>query len=88
MAETQSCYVCGRWETLVDSRLQVSANKQFPLGVVAQCPYCFRFICSEHGEKLNLSGSLPWWKFWDKGNAVLTICCPFDPGIPLGDDSN
>ena len=27
----------------------------------------------------------PWFSFLRRKDAELTMCCPFDPGVPLGD---
>lgn len=89
MSETQRCYVCGEWDDLVDVRVLIKSNDPYPQRVVAQCPRCLRFICSEHGEKLDLSGqkSKSWFGLGKPKETDLTVCCPFDPGIPLGDRS-
>jgi hypothetical protein len=87
VSETQRCYVCGQWDTLVDARVVVKSNDKYFDRVVAQCPRCFRFICSDHGEKLDLSGRKSWLSFDRAKGGDVTICCPFDPGVPLGDQS-
>ena len=60
MGQTQCCYVCGTWDELVVSRISVQANDSYPPRMVGQCPRCRRFICTDHGEKLDLSPR----KFW------------------------
>jgi len=87
MGQTQSCYVCGAWDDLVVSRISVRASDRYPPRVVGQCPRCRRFICSDHGEKLDLAPRKFWKLFASGKETVLTVCCPFDPGVPLGDDS-
>lgn len=79
MGQIQICYVCGGGGLLVEDRIQVSPGGGGPV-FIGQCPRCHRFICSEHGELLDLSGKRKWpWRKPD----VLTVCCPFDPGVPL-----
>ncbi len=83
MQETQCCYVCGQWDRLVVERVRVKADADSSDRVVVQCPRCFRFICSNHSEKLDVSKSRRWWRFGHR-QKLLTLCCPFDPGVSLG----
>ena len=82
MGQTQECYVCRSVGLLVEDRIHVTpaAGQEGPL-FVGQCPRCNRFICAEHGEPLDLTGRRRWP--WRKPDS-LTVCCPFDPGVPLG----
>ncbi|HEV8600554.1 MAG TPA: hypothetical protein VGQ69_14435 [Gemmatimonadales bacterium] len=84
MGQLQSCFVCGSRGLLVEDRIQVTAAANAAGGptLIGQCPRCHRFICSRHGELLDLSGKRRWpWQ----GSRPLTVCCPFDPDTPLGD---
>lgn len=78
----QECFVCGATGLLVEKRIQVPAGGAGggPL-FVGQCPHCHRFVCARHGEPLDLSGKKRWP--WQKAES-LTVCCPFDPDVPLG----
>lgn len=84
MAKMQACYVCNEWDTLSEDRILVRADDRFAERRVALCPVCERFICTEHGEKLDLSRKKP-RKGSPRKDAMLTLCCPFDPDVPLGD---
>lgn len=82
MSQTQRCHVCGREGILVEDRIRLRAGDEAaePL-LVGQCPRCHRFLCARHGEPLDRRGRRP-RKLFTRG--LLTICCPFDPGVPLG----
>lgn len=84
MSENQRCYVCNRWFPLVESRV-TSPRGQIPVPVTAQCARCLRYICSDHSELLDLSPR-PRFSFTRRTAAELTLCCPFDPGVPLGEE--
>ncbi len=79
MGQMQTCWVCGRSGLLVEEQIQVSPAGGGPT-MLGQCPRCHRFICSQHGELLDLSGKRGWFR----KPQSLTLCCPFDPGVPLG----
>jgi len=83
MSENQRCYVCNDWLPLVEERI-TSKRGRVEIPVVAQCARCLRYICSEHSEPLELAPR-PWYSFGRRTGAELTMCCPFDPGVPLGD---
>jgi hypothetical protein len=87
MSQTQQCYVCGAAGLLVEGRVYVTAESQAGPVLIAQCPRCKRFICSLHGEKLDLSAQpkKSLFSFGAKRPINLTVCCPFDPGVALGD---
>jgi hypothetical protein len=89
MDETQRCYVCGEWDELVNSRVQVKAPDSYISRVVAQCPRCLRFICSDHSERLDLAPKTKssWFGLKRQEAGELTLCCPFDPCVPLGDST-
>jgi hypothetical protein len=88
MSQTQKCHVCGDAGLLVEGRVYVTGEAAAGPALIARCPRCKRFICSRHGEKLDLSTpeKRPLFSFGGKkAPASLTVCCPFDPGVPLGD---
>lgn len=88
MSQTQHCYVCGASGLLVEGRVFVTEGQPPGPVFVARCPRCKRFVCSKHGEKLDLSAPEKKGLFGlggKKGPVNLTVCCPFDPGVPLGD---
>lgn len=87
MSQTQNCYVCGVSGLLVEGRIPVTGGMPSGLLSIAQCPRCKRFICDRHGEKLALSAgsARSLFSFGAKKPAGLTLCCPFDPGVALGD---
>jgi hypothetical protein len=87
MRQTQQCHVCGTVGFLVEGRIQMDSEAPAESVLVAQCPRCKRFICSRHGEKLALSAGpkSSIFSFGTKKPAALTVCCPFDPGVALGD---
>jgi hypothetical protein len=66
---------------LVDERIQIVPGDTGGPVLIGECHRCGRFVCSRHGEPLDLSGKKRWP--WQKASA-LTIGCPFDPGVPLG----
>lgn len=86
MSQTQHCAVCGREGILVEERIRVRPgdDRTEPL-LIGQCPRCHRFLCARHGEPLDRRGRRP-RAFLARG--LLTICCPFDPGVPLGGESD
>jgi hypothetical protein len=88
MSQTQSCYVCGATGLLVEGRIFIAKDTGGPV-LIGECPRCRRFICSQHGEKLDLSGQKKKKSFFGLGSRrepeSFTVCCPFDPGIALGD---
>ena len=84
MSETQRCYVCGEWSPLADERVSVNAGSRESGRVVAQCPRCFRFICTRHSENLDLTRRAALFSFGRRATGNLVACCPFDPGVPLG----
>ncbi len=87
MSQTQHCSVCGAAGTLVEGRVHGRGDAADGTLLVARCPRCKRFVCGRHGEWLDLSpqargahlarGTVP--------AAEPTLCCPFDPGVALGD---
>lgn len=77
---TQVCYVCGAAGLLVEDRIHLPVGGGGPR-LVGQCPRCHRFVCSAHAELLDLSGKRRWFA---RRPALLTLCCPFDPEVPLG----
>ena len=81
MGQIQNCYVCGSGGLLVEDRIQVAPGGGAGPVFIGQCPRCHRFICSRHGELLDLSGKRRWP--WQRPRTV-TVCCPFDPDVPLG----
>ncbi|HEX2120636.1 MAG TPA: hypothetical protein VHL59_03245 [Thermoanaerobaculia bacterium] len=83
MSENQRCYVCNRWLPLVESRV-TSTRERISVPITAQCARCLRYICSDHAEMLDLSPR-PWFSFGRRTAAERTMCCPFDPGVPLGE---
>ncbi len=83
MSENQRCYVCNSWLPLVEARV-TSKSGRIHVRVTAQCSRCLRYICSDHAEMRDLSRR-PWFSFGRRTDAELTMCCPFDPGVPLGD---
>jgi len=88
MSQTQHCYVCGAAGLLVEGRIYVTEETPSGPVFIAQCPRCKRFICSRHGEKIDLSvqPKKSLFSFGAKKAPVnLTVCCPFDPGVALGD---
>ena len=88
MSQTQRCYVCGAAGLLVEGRVYVQENQPPGPVFIARCPRCKRFVCSQHGEKLDLSATEKKGLFGfggKKAPANLTVCCPFDPGVALGD---
>jgi hypothetical protein len=82
MSENQLCYVCNRWFPLAATRV-TSKSSRIHQPIVAQCARCLRYVCSDHSEMLDLGRR--WFSFGRRKNADLTMCCPFDPGVPLGD---
>lgn len=81
MGQVQNCYVCGTGGLLVEDRIEVAPGDGASGPVfIGQCPRCHRFICSRHGEPLDLSGKRRWFR----RPRTLTVCCPFDPDVPLG----
>ncbi len=87
MSQIQECYVCGKRGLLVESHIQVGLSEAEMTGplMIGHCPRCQRFICSRHGEKLDpakLRGS--WLTKFFRRSSVRVVCCPFDPGVPLG----
>jgi len=89
MGQIQQCYVCGESGLLINTWIYVDSKADQGPPLIGQCPFCYRFICSHHGEKLDLSrGGRKSGSF--SGHRKLTplvVCCPFDPGIPLGENS-
>lgn len=81
MEQRQTCCVCGSGGLLVDDRIQVVPGETGGPVLIGECSRCHRFVCSKHGEPLDLSGQRRWP--WQKPK-VATIGCPFDPGVPLG----
>src|SRR6266852_5742792 len=73
MSSYQLCEVCGEPGRFVVDPISMDPEPEEL--VIGQCPRCYRFICSQHGEVLSRSppGRL----------ASPVLCCPFDPGIVL-----
>jgi hypothetical protein len=86
MSQTQRCDVCGRRAMLVEGLIQVRPGDDLgePL-LIGQCPRCHRFLCSRHGEPLDPHGRR---RRPVLGRGLLTLCCPFDPGVPLGGEED
>jgi hypothetical protein len=84
----QHCYVCGSAGYLVDAPIVLTGEGTDGPPSIAQCPRCQRFICSLHGEPLDLTGERRRGLFRKPGSETLTICCPFDRGVALGSSSD
>lgn len=88
MSQTQSCYVCGATGLLVEGRVFAAKDTTGGPVFIGECPRCRRFICNRHGEKLDLSPPQKRSFFGLGGRKEpgrFTVCCPFDPGVALGD---
>ena len=88
MTQTQTCYVCGGQGLLADSPIYVGPDDGGGISMIGQCPRCNRFICSRHGEKLDLTRERKstWFPVRRHKAGVLVLCCPFDPGVALNDE--
>jgi hypothetical protein len=84
MRAVQHCSVCGGAGYLADGPIVVPERQPEGPPSVGQCPRCHRFICSYHGEPIDLTKEERKGIFRKRGgDGVRTICCPFDRGVPL-----
>lgn len=85
MKVVQHCSVCGGAGYLVDGPIVLPVGEWEGPPNIGQCPRCHRFICSFHGEPLDLTGTERKGRFRKRGpEGPRTVCCPFDRGVPLG----
>jgi hypothetical protein len=84
MRPVQNCHVCGTAGYLVDGRIVVTGEEGQGPPSVGQCPRCLRFVCSRHGEPLAITGGERRGLLRRSPSGPMTICCPFDRGVPLG----
>lgn len=85
MKAVQHCYVCGGAGYLADGPMVMPEGDWEGPPSVGQCPRCHRFVCSYHGEPLDLTQGERKGLFGKRaGGGPRTICCPFDRGVPLG----
>jgi hypothetical protein len=80
--------VCNRRGLLVEGQIRVNADGGSEnLLLIAQCHRCRRFVCAADGERLDPAGlSGHWLTRPFRRSAMRVVCCPFDPGVPLGTD--
>ena len=78
--KTQVCDVCGGVGYWSGERIELASHEVNGPPRIAQCGRCHRFICEDHGEVVRLSGAGVRVRF----GGTRTLCCPFDPDVPLG----
>lgn len=89
MSQTQKCDVCDQRGLLVDSQIRTNIEGgNASLLLIAQCERCRRFICASCGEQIDPADLTGHWltrRF--RRSSIRVVCCPFDPCVPLGDQS-